>query len=86
MYAMVRVAGTGIHPSELVVEIDTINGPERFTVDKGSLLHGRVDVGEPVAKSDGVRCIELPAETTSGKWRVWVEERIVSSGELEAAE
>ena len=37
MWVKVRQVGRGLHPSETVVEIQTVGGPERLVVDKKSI-------------------------------------------------
>lgn len=65
--------GRGLHPSEVVIEIRTVTGPERLAVDRKSLQNGTIFVGwRPVAEKRGQWLIELPRETMSGTWRVWV--------------
>jgi hypothetical protein len=64
----VRKLRDGLHPSETIVAI----GDEAFVVHPKALIDGTVDVGEPVG-SDGDRyLVELPSETWTGAWRVWV--------------
>jgi hypothetical protein len=86
MRVKVEVVGSGMHPSEVLVKIETIQGPQEFVVDKRSLRQNTIEVGYPIAQQDKYRLIELPAETTGGAWRVWVDEKITSNGALEAAE
>lgn len=69
----VHEIGEGLHPSEVVVEIRTATGPERVAVDRKSVQHGTIFVGwRPLAEKRGRWLIELPRETMSGTWRVWV--------------
>ena len=86
MQVRVKEIGPGLHPSETVIEVDTIQGPEQLVVDKRSLTRNVIEVGQPVGENGKYRLVELPAETSSGKWRVWVNESMMSDGELEAAE
>jgi hypothetical protein len=41
-------------------------------VDRRSIEHDTIDIGYPVAGEHGRYLIELPRETTTGQWRVWV--------------
>ena len=67
MRLKVHEIGRGLHPSEVVFELRTTTGPERVAVDRKSLRNGR-----PLAERRGQWLIELPRETMSGTWRVWV--------------
>lgn len=73
MRVKVREIGRGLHPSEAVVEIKTVDGPEKLVVDRKSIQAGTIFVGwRPLAEKKGQWLIELPRETMSGTWRVWV--------------
>lgn len=73
MRLKVHEIGPGLHPSEVVVELRTATGPERVAVDRKSLHDGTLFVGwRPLAEKRGQWLIELPRETMSGTWRVWV--------------
>lgn len=74
MRVKVREIGKGLHPSEAVVEIRTAGGSsERLAVDRKSIQNGTIFVGwRPLAEKKGQWLIELPRETMSGTWRVWV--------------
>ena len=87
MRVKVEKVGSGLHPSEVLVKIETIQGPQELVVDNRSLIKGSIEIGYPIAQQDKYRLIELPAETSGGAWRVWVDEKLIMSGEeLEAAE
>jgi len=66
----VLVAGPG--PSEQVVEIATSDGAEEVVLHSSALdSQGRIEVG--VLGYDKDRAlIELPRESASGRWRIWV--------------
>jgi hypothetical protein len=73
MRVKVREIGRGLHPSEAVVEIRTATGLERLVVDRKSIQEGTIFVGwRPLAEKKGQWLIELPRETMSGTWRVWI--------------
>jgi hypothetical protein len=69
----VEVLGEGQHPSERMIAVTTAGGQrENVMVDRRSIRNNEIEVGYPVA-SDGDRyLVELPRETTTGQWRVWV--------------
>jgi hypothetical protein len=73
MRVKVREIGPGLHPSEVVVEIQTVDGSERLVVDRHSIQEKTISAGyRPLAEKRGQWLIELPRETMSGTWRVWV--------------
>ena len=72
MRLKVSEIGGALHPSEVVVEIRTATGPERLTIDRRSLHEGTIFVGWRPLAERGQWLIELPRETMSGTWRVWV--------------
>jgi hypothetical protein len=75
MRVKVREVGRGLHPSEAVVEIRTATGSERLVVDRKSIQDGTIFAGwRPVDEKKGQWLVELPRETMSGTWRVWVKQ------------
>lgn len=77
----VEVLGEGQHPNERMVAITMADGNrENVMVDRRSIDDETIDVGYPVA-SDGDRyLVELPRETTTGQWRLWVKQSDVLDG------
>lgn len=62
----------GLHPSELVVTIRTAEGrTEEVAVDRQLVSDRRLKVYTVEADRDRV-LVELPRETLSGSWRVWM--------------
>jgi hypothetical protein len=88
MRLSVNQVATGLHPNEVVVAVETQSGSQHLVINQRSLDQaGTIDVGEPVGKREGYFLIELPAETSSGAWRVWVSRELVRMSEAhEAAE
>lgn len=82
MRVKVKEVGKGLHPSEVVIAIETTEGPERLVVDRRSVKNGTLDVGYPIERRDDTFLVELPRETTTGSWRVWVpRDRVVPETE-----
>jgi hypothetical protein len=76
MRLKVENIGSGLHPSEVVVGVRTTSGIQELYIDKDSLYpDNTLSVGWPVGQDkDGkILLVELPAETASGSWRVWVD-------------
>ena len=74
MRLKIKEVGKALHPSEVVVEIQTSHGDERLVVDRSSIHENSLFVGWPIAKKKGQFLVELPRETMSGTWRVWVKQ------------
>lgn len=73
MRLKVETLGAGLHPSEIIVSVKTLSGKEHLVVSNRSIDDGLISVGWPLGKKDdGSRLVELPRETQSGAWRVWV--------------
>jgi len=62
----------GPGPSEAIVSIRTTKGEEEVVVYTGLLTDGYLEVGPQLfGQSDRV-LVELPRESASGRWRVWI--------------
>lgn len=63
----------GPTPYEAVVTIGTIDGgSEQLVVDKILVGDAFLDVA-PVDRRNGHVLVELPRESATGKWRVWID-------------
>ena len=73
MRLQVRKVSDGPGPGEVVVEVTTMTGAtEQVVVHVTGMVGDTIDVGYPLASSEEQRLIELPRESVSGKWRLWV--------------
>ena len=64
-----------------MIAVTTANGDrENVMVDRRSIENNTIDVGYPVASAGDRYLIELPRETTTGQWRVWVKATDVLDG------
>ena len=72
MRLRVEEVGRGLHPSEVVVAVKTVNGVERLVVSKRSIEQKSISIGFPLGEEGKAVLVELPRETQSGAWRVWV--------------
>jgi hypothetical protein len=69
----------GLHPSEVVVAVATTEGRERLVVNSASFTDNSLEIGYPINRDQQDNyLVELPQETDSGTWRVWVPETEVS--------
>lgn len=78
MRLKVEVQSPGPVPSEKVVTIETQSGREDVVVHVSQLKDNRVDVGLIHARQD-MSLVELPRESLSGRWRVWVAKESLSA-------
>lgn len=72
MRLKVEKVADGLHPSEAIVAIKTSVGSERIVVSSRSIESGSIPVGWPLGTREQTTLVELPRETESGAWRVWV--------------
>lgn len=68
----------GLIPSESVVSIATLDGQEEVVVYSGLVQDMFLFVGNVLGRNSGNALVELPRESASGKWRVWVPEAALS--------
>jgi hypothetical protein len=62
----------GLHPNEVVVTIRTAeNQTEEVAVDRGLVENNRLRASAVGSQHERV-LVELPRETLSGSWRVWM--------------
>jgi hypothetical protein len=62
----------GLHPSEVVVTLRTADGKvEEVAVDR-QLVEAKQLQAFPIGEEAGRVLVELPRETISGAWRVWM--------------
>ncbi|MBI1207382.1 MAG: hypothetical protein GC191_08840 [Azospirillum sp.] len=65
----------GPGPAEAVVSIQTADGHgEEVIVYKPSILHNMIEVGSTLQSDPAAKraLIELPRESVTGQWRIWV--------------
>ena len=74
--------GDGLHPSEMLVEVETRTGPEEMIVDKTVVKDGKVEVGAILGAEPGYTLVQLPRETMRGAWRVWVPNSAIVEGAM----
>lgn len=85
MRVKVKRVGKGLHPNEVVVEVKTTAGTERLVIDKRALHANSLSVGAPIQEKQGQALVELPRETMTGSWRVWVKKDKLSPDRAAAA-
>lgn len=70
----------GLHPSEVLVKVETRDGIEEMIVDRRAIFDDAVEIGSPLGHEKGYTLVELPRETMRGAWRVWVPQGNVVEG------
>jgi hypothetical protein len=76
----------GPGPSEQIVSITTSDKAEQIVLSKRKVAGGSIEVGDPLAEHNGMYLVELPRETASGRWRVWVPHSELIEASMMAAE
>ena len=74
MLLKTRDQKNGPGPSEVVVGIATRDGNEEVVVSRGQVNNSLLAVSGVIGVKDSFALVELPRESTTGKWRVWVPE------------
>ena len=73
MRLQVKKVSDGPGPGEVVITVKTSSGSiEQVVVHYTAIEHDTIDVGYPIHRSEGQTLVELPRESMSGKWRLWV--------------
>ncbi len=73
MRLRVKRVSEGPGPGEVVVEVETTSGVyEEVILHAKSIKENTVEIGHPIAHVEDKSLVELPRESTSGRWRVWV--------------
>lgn len=80
MRVRVKEVRAGLHPQEVVVSVATNTGEsEHLVVHRRALAGGSLAIGYPISEHENNYLVELPRETTSGAWRVWVPREAVTA-------
>ncbi|MGC2209620.1 MAG: hypothetical protein WA532_05860 [Candidatus Korobacteraceae bacterium] len=67
----------GLMPSEKVVRIETADGrSEEVAVSAKNIQNNRL-VAFEIGRREGNVLVELPRESASGSWRIWVKESAI---------
>ena len=74
MRLKVKRIDDGPGPNEVIIEVTTSEGAsEQVVVHKLALdTSGMIEIGSPVQRRQDRFLVELPRESMSGAWRVWV--------------
>jgi hypothetical protein len=70
----------GLMPSEKIVRVENADGDiEELPVSPGSISGDKLLASEIGRDNEGRVLIELPRETASGRWRIWVKASAVGA-------
>lgn len=73
MRLLVERLGDGPGPSEVVVQVTTAQDIlEQLVIHSTALMDDTIDIGFPIYQEKDNLLVELPRETVTGRWRVWV--------------
>lgn len=73
MRLQVKKVSDGPGPGEVVVEVETASGIYEEVILHAKTIEGNtVEIGHPIAHREEKSLVELPRESMSGRWRVWV--------------
>jgi hypothetical protein len=62
----------GPGPSEATVGISTADGMDEVVVDASLVHNDELEVSRVLERTKDRALVELPRESASGRWRVWV--------------
>jgi hypothetical protein len=67
----------GLMPTEKIAQIETADGKsEAVAVSSENIRENRLMAFE-IGRREGKVLVELPRESTSGRWRIWVKESAI---------
>ena len=70
----------GPGPSEAIVEIVTDEGREEVVVDAGLIQNDKLLIRRVLERTRNRALVELPRESATGRWRVWVKDSALAAG------
>ncbi len=82
-YVKIDNKSEGLHPSQAAVIFSTKDGPKEIILDRSFLMDG-LFTAFLVGRDGKDFLIELPAETSDGRWRVTVDESAIEQEKLAA--
>ncbi len=73
MRVRIDTLGEGPGPDEVVIEVKTASGiTEQVVVSASTIVQDMIEVGYPIHRLPERILVELPRESVSGRWRLWV--------------
>ena len=78
MRLRVKEITDGPGPGEVLVEVITSTGKEQVVIHRASIEGSTIEVGFPIHRHEQRALVELPRESATGRWRVWVPDASVT--------
>ena len=69
----------GPGPSETTIAISTADGSEEVVVDAALIHDGGLEISRVLERTKDRALVELPPESATGRWRVWVPRSALAS-------
>lgn len=67
----------GLMPNEKIARIETADGKsEEVAVSTQNIQNNKLEAFE-IGRSEGKVLVELPRESASGRWRIWVKDSAI---------
>ncbi|MGA9068690.1 MAG: hypothetical protein WB424_00460 [Terracidiphilus sp.] len=70
----------GLMPSEKIAQIETADGKSEVVSVSSRNIHDNKLVAFEIGRSEGRVLVELPRESASGRWRIWIMESAIVGG------
>jgi len=67
----------GLMPNEKIAKIETADGKSEVVAVSRKNIDGNKLMAFEVGRQEGKVLIELPRESASGRWRLWVKESAI---------
>ena len=78
LWLTVKKLMDGPGPGEALVTFSTASGKsEQVVINQAAIENNMILVGYPIREKEEQSLIELPRETSSGQWRVWVPKAVI---------
>ena len=65
---------------EVLIAVTTLEGyDEQVIVHPSTIVDETIEIGYPIHREDDTALVELPRETMSGRWRIWVSKESIAA-------
>jgi len=69
----------GLMPTEKIARIQTADGKIEDVAVSAKSISGNKLLASEIGRHEGKVLVELPRESNSGRWRIWVKESLVGA-------
>jgi hypothetical protein len=70
----------GLIPAEKIARVESVDGRIEEVAVSVKDISGNKLMASEIGRREGKVLVELPRESASGRWRIWVSEKAVSAG------